>query len=516
MSNAVEISDRFFDGIKTGGAGLEIGTHAGRATRRLVAALDPATLTLVDPWVTNPSYQNRPFACGDDDKTLASAQKNVKAAYADRPGVVLLAQASADALPKVAKASLDWLYLDGCKYYREVLTDMEVSVTRLNPGGVLLGAGLTWGPQLGFPVKTALEDLASRMSPAPEIEIENDHFKLCPAPGTTLAPRPEPDRFLVVSTMKNEAPFILEWVAHYRSIGFTDFLVYTNDCDDMTVPLLNRLTVQGLVTHEPNKVLRRGPHKSALKYAQDHVLTAKADWLLICDVDEFLNLRQHDTIQEFLASSHAVADIIPFPWLIFGTGGQVDFKDAPITEQFRRCEPPPRKGGRKMRDVKTIFRKPEEIDRFGLHRPRFKDNFTERFTWHSPNGDDISQEMNTSSKWSVHWRSAHKAAYMNHYPLRSVEAYLVKKNRGRANHVKENLGQEYFEKWNLNSHHDKTIDRLSKAKKREFDSLMADQETASLHHQGVRQFRSRIDELLKDAVYQDLFETLKKNAGSGM
>ena len=32
--------------------------------------------------------------------------------------------------------------------------------------------------------------------------------------------------------MRNEAPFILEWIAYHRAIGFDDFLIYSNDCSD--------------------------------------------------------------------------------------------------------------------------------------------------------------------------------------------------------------------------------------------------------------------------------------------
>ena len=45
-------------------------------------------------------------------------------------------------------------------------------------------------------------------------------------------------RILAVTTLRNEAPFIVEWVAHMRAIGVTDLLVYTNDCDDGTEALL--------------------------------------------------------------------------------------------------------------------------------------------------------------------------------------------------------------------------------------------------------------------------------------
>ncbi len=43
-----------------------------------------------------------------------------------------------------------------------------------------------------------------------------------------------PVKFLAVLTVRNEAAFLLEWLAHHRGGGFTDFLVFSNDCQDGT------------------------------------------------------------------------------------------------------------------------------------------------------------------------------------------------------------------------------------------------------------------------------------------
>ena len=48
-------------------------------------------------------------------------------------------------------------------------------------------------------------------------------------------------RSLAILTVKNEAAFLLEWLAHHRAVGFTDFLVFSNDCDDGTDAMLERL-----------------------------------------------------------------------------------------------------------------------------------------------------------------------------------------------------------------------------------------------------------------------------------
>ncbi|MFZ1346925.1 MAG: glycosyltransferase family 2 protein, partial [Tabrizicola sp.] len=38
--------------------------------------------------------------------------------------------------------------------------------------------------------------------------------------------------------MKDEGPTVVEWVAHHLAVGFTEVMVYTNDCTDGTDDLL--------------------------------------------------------------------------------------------------------------------------------------------------------------------------------------------------------------------------------------------------------------------------------------
>ena len=497
--------------VPTGGQGLETGSKDGRKTRHLLRRLSPETLRAVDPWAPVPVYEDKAFGYKARAHVHETAYQAMLALAETVPGLTAERAASDKVLAGLPDASLDWVFLDGCKYYPDLLGDLEEACRVVRPGGFILGAGLNWAPQLGYPVRAALDDVCARL-PASAIRAqEGDFFSLQTGADTRPAARPAKTSYLVISTMKNEAPFILEWVAHYRALGFSDFLIYTNDCDDATVPLLDRLSERGIVRHEPNAVLKRGPHKSALKYAHDHVLTQRADWVLICDVDEFLNLRtDHARIQDFIADLPDDTDILPFPWLIFGTSHIERFEDSPVTEQFVRCEAPPRRGGRKTRDIKSMFRGPARMDRFGLHRPRFRDNQTEGLVWRTPDGNEISDEMNSSSKWQIRWRAAHKWAYMNHYPLRSIEAYIIKKNRGRANHVNEDLGQAYFDKWNSNAHKDYSLKRNSAAMRRELDALMSDEETAALHAQGVADFRDKLATLLQEPAYARLFDDLRR------
>ena len=85
-------------------------------------------------------------------------------------------------------------------------------------------------------------------------------------------------RAFLVATAKNEGPFLLEWVAHHLAIGFTDLVVYTNDCSDGTDDMLIRLEELGLAHHRRN-VIPEGlrPQPSALNYAQEEPVVCKSD-----------------------------------------------------------------------------------------------------------------------------------------------------------------------------------------------------------------------------------------------
>jgi hypothetical protein len=489
--------------------GAEIGSHEGRATRALVDIAVPETLILIDPWAEDAEQDARPFAYKADQAARDAQFAAVSAAF---PTASIVRQPSTVALSALGEASLDWIWLDGNKQYDVVLADLEQAVRVVRPGGVIAGGGFHWGTELGRPVRAAVMDIVGRLDGS-EWQNEGQFWSITLPETVALRPRPTDERFLIISTMKNESPYILEWVAHHRAIGFTDFLIFTNDCDDTTDPLLDRLEeigpAGGTLIHQVNTVLQRGPHKSALKWARDHVLRHAATWILIADVDEFINVKLGDgTIQGLMRYLGPETDVVSFPWKIFGNGGVETFKDKPLTAQFTTCEPVPKRGGRKMRDVKTMFRRPEAMYHFGLHRPRVRDEWQDQIVWKSPTGDDISAKMNKGKKWMMPWEGCQDAAYQHHYPLRSLESYILKKNRGRANHINEDLGLEYWDKWNMSGGRDKTLRDGAPGFADTLAMLRADRKIRQLHKKGVEWHRDQFTELMKEPRYQALWEAL--------
>jgi len=181
------------------------------------------------------------------------------------------------------------------------------------------------------------------------------------------------ETYTVVSTMKNEGPYIIDWVAHYKTLGFDHILVCTNDCTDTTVDILLRLQEMGLVTQHNTIVRRAGIHRSALRQAsRRYDIVMDATWVFVCDVDEYLNVHMGDgSVQALVEGSGPGADVISVPWRVFGSDGIEGFADKPVTQQFRKgeyewdAELRPETG----KFVKSLYTNQHKFQRMGLHAP---------------------------------------------------------------------------------------------------------------------------------------------------
>ncbi len=110
------------------------------------------------------------------------------------------------------------------------------------------------------------------------------------------APAPQAGRTAIVTTMKNEGPFILEWLAYHRAIGVDDFLIYTNDCTDGTDSMLQMLMRKGLCQwrENPFREMDLKPQHAALQAAEDEPIMQHCAWGICMDVDEFIDIKIGD------------------------------------------------------------------------------------------------------------------------------------------------------------------------------------------------------------------------------
>ncbi|MCG6884896.1 MAG: glycosyltransferase family 2 protein [Silicimonas sp.] len=351
-------------------------------------------------------------------------------------------------------------------------------------------------------------DNVARAKPAPSSSLVIDAD---PAPALSSAKTDEL-KVMIVTTMRNEAPFILEWVAYHRSIGVTDFVVYTNDCDDGTVELLDALAERGLITARIDNPFRASSagdwQRAALWDLQDSDLVRNIDWLIPMDVDEYINIHTGEGHFADLVRALPDADMISMVWRLFGNSLIDSFEDRFVTEQFDHaaradCARPSMAWG-----FKTAFR-PEKVGGvWSVHRPKNIEHEKDRLNWYLGTGNRLEERF-FKGGWRVDRKSAgYDLVTLNHYALRSSESYLVKKHRGRVNHTKEDQDIGYFFRMNHNVERERSIGPKVKQARSLFDTFMQDDALRTLHQAGVANHRAQIQRLREDSDYSRLYGTI--------
>lgn len=308
-------------------------------------------------------------------------------------------------------------------------------------------------------------------------------------------------RYTVVCSMRNEGPFIVEWVTWYRMLGFTDIVVVTNDCTDHSPPLLDALAAAGWVTHLVRDVPdARRICAVKLDAAKALPQVAGADWVMVCDVDEFLVIHLGDgRIGDLIGSVTPGFLGMSISWRVFGTGGAQTWQDGLTHRQFTRAAPL-RHGLASW--IKSIHAHPGWFWRLGEHGPK---NLRARHAdawgkpgmrWVNADGVDVDewQPRGAYLRWLRPDLRSWASAQINHYMLRSVESFGLK--RGTLSSVAgvDRYTDKYFTNCNRNEEEDLSALRHAA----EFDALhaqaMALPGVARLHHLCCADYVARLAE----------------------
>lgn len=316
-------------------------------------------------------------------------------------------------------------------------------------------------------------------------------------------------RATAVLTVRNEAAFLLEWVAHHKGIGFTDILVLSNDCNDGTEAMLDRLAELGEIAHEPNP----GPHEggvqfAAMKRADAHPLVQGADWLMTLDVDEFVNIHVGDHSLAALTTALPDADAITLTWRVFGNCGVRDYTDRPVTETFTRAAPELMIWPWRAFMFKTLYRNNGAYRKLGIHRPRSPTGAADAMRWFDGEGRELAPRFRKQGIFSPFGRPNYALAQANHYPLGAMESYIVKRDRGRAVHGDETLGLDYWTERNWCQEEDHSIRQSDGVRDAHLARLRSDPELARLHKDAVAWRKARFAELMAEEANRALYGRL--------
>lgn len=270
-------------------------------------------------------------------------------------------------------------------------------------------------------------------------------------------------RICLLSAIKNEGPDVLEWAVYHHLIGFDHIVVYSNDCTDGSDDLLDAVADLGWLTHRrhtpPPKV---APQDAVAARAIADPALADADWLMWLDADEFLVVH---------AGGGRVADLIPaargaealsLNWRCFGDGGHDTMPTGCVIENFvhgMALDNP------QSRSVKTLFRRTPRIAEYAIHRPIFTE------------GDEIDYRDGAGKPLRHHFqfdrnkdnrpkhrlpegRQSWRIGQINHYPIKALDRYLLKRQRGRGLHpdyATDRFDTGYLDIFNFNEIEDRAI-----------------------------------------------------------
>lgn len=316
-------------------------------------------------------------------------------------------------------------------------------------------------------------------------------------------------RILAVLTVRNEGAFLLEWLAHHRAAGVTDFLVYSNDCQDGTDQILDHLQSMGWLTHERNDgpYDKRGIQFTALKAAEKHPLVKQADWIVALDVDEFVNVHVGQRRLPDLIDALPDATAITLTWRVFGNAGQEEYQDQPITDSFIQAAPTILHWPWRAAMFKTLYRNDGSYKKLGVHRPRQLQEGANP-AWFDGSGRQLGKGFLNQRIFSDFGQDNFQLVQLNHYPLGAMESYVVKSDRGRAVHRDDKLGMDYWVERNFADEEDTSIAGLAPARSGLQAELMADKTLSDLHQKAVAWRKARFQELMLEEPNRALFTRL--------
>lgn len=304
-------------------------------------------------------------------------------------------------------------------------------------------------------------------------------------------------RILSVTAQRNEGPYLIEWLAWHRMLGVTDFLIYSNDCDDAGDLLLDALMAHGVLRHEPNNAPEgKSLQWSALKQAWKEPVRKDADWMLISDIDEFPVIHAGaGRLADLIGALPSGTDAVALPWRLFGASGIAQFQDRPVISQFTRSAPVDMVYPVAATMFKSLFR-PEAFARPGVHRPRNRKEGAAK--WASGSGGTMTAQFAESDGyiWTLNQPDARQLAEMHHYSLRSAEGFLVKSERGLPNRSHKEINAAYWVERNFNTVENRAAMRLLPDLEQEIAVLKSLPGIAERHEACVAWHRQRIQHLL--------------------
>ncbi len=245
-------------------------------------------------------------------------------------------------------------------------------------------------------------------------------------------------KIAIAAIVKNEAPYLLEWIAYHRVIGVSHFLIANNDSTDETSVLLQQLQSLGLLTTIDFPTT--GDTKPQLPAYQKltSLCPQSIDLIAFIDADEYLTLMDetHTTLNPVVNQLFAdpSTSAIAMNWACFGSAGHLFRDEGMVIERFHR------QSAQKFTanlNYKTIVRRQSIINFRNPHHVNIS-------------GGDYLNSAGEALLFDTNKPGISKALVwdnirVNHYVTKSLEEFVVGKSRNGSAATKGRLKhKQYF------------------------------------------------------------------------
>lgn len=248
----------------------------------------------------------------------------------------------------------------------------------------------------------------------------------------------------VCAIAKNENLYIEEWVNWYKNLGFSKIYIFDNNDNDGEF-------IKDVVNNDDIVYIDESYRGKNDKFYQTTAYTKfynqyknDYEWILFCDIDEFLYLENHKTIQEFLSSNNKFQsfDAIALCWKIYDDNDLVYYDNRPVVEKFLRMS----KNTSNNTQIKSLIKCKDKKISFCAHGGR-------NLKYCNALGEEI---INLQFP-RIGTTPIHKECWINHYRFKTIEEFILSKYKNfNQEHVKQKVGFENFFKNN-----DCTIEKLN-------------------------------------------------------
>ncbi len=263
---------------------------------------------------------------------------------------------------------------------------------------------------------------------------------------------------IIVACMRNEALFVVEWVAHHLAVGFDRVIVFTNDCDDGTDRILAAMAKVAPVEHYDNPPPYDAGtiQKQALARAYRLKHVKRAAWVLHIDADEYVNVTIGGRKIDDLIALHPEVDAIALMWRHFGSSGKRMWAGGSVVESFVRGEASlPDVDQGELAAFKTLFR-PRKFKTMGVHTPKLTRQRQIPVVVNAkgtPLPHDNLMTQRGSGYRVCNAMLTWDNAALHHHHVKSDDLHRMKHARGDANgraNAKRVIGSDFYAQANRN------------------------------------------------------------------